>query len=718
MLNTLIPKKQCKHLLYLISMGILIVLSSLILIQAPFQFTGMEFFSTVLNRSSLILSILFGAVCLICFFLLIAKRLSTLSEQKQMHLTLILAGLGIFLQYFLLIYIQPVLRYDHLRVFDGAMEILQTETLSLSANDSYFGRYPFNISIAVFNSLILRLLQFFNIAETYYMLGLQCTYLFLIDLGIFFSWKLLRILHSLKIATLFLILCIFNPILYVCASGCYTTTLMVPLLMASMLSMISFLKETSWKKKCILGFLTGILLALGSRLRATVLISGIALVIYLLIRSKTATEKKYSKKHIVLFAGIVLFGSILSFGSFTMYQNSYITEDASDTQMPPLYYLMFATNPDTRGTYNEGDYETISAYDTLKEKNEVSWQILKERIDEMGISGALSLANHKLAMTWSDGTDDYSDFLITSRNYSKLQSWIAGEQSDFYALYCHMFHIAILILFLAAAVSILKKQCTPYYLIFVTLLGGMIFHIFWESYYVYSFGFSMLLLMASSDGTGLISEMNLLQKKVPLQRFFNNHNRMPQRSVNFSVLFLMGISSFFLLLICFLPCMNTLRNIPYAHAEYAVVQDMNIGENKPLLSGDCITQTFQTDRPFNEIACKVFHTKGTANQSKYRFELLSENHDLLFQTEFCGSQVQDKDYCYFKIGDIVPETKQSYTIRITPLFTSSEHFLTFGYYNTHNYDIYADGMMTGVASDERSDLTFQVYQTTETNFYH
>lgn len=686
-------RRSLKHFLYLTSMVILIFLTVLILVQAPFHLSHLDFLSSVTSMLPCI--ILSGSLCLICFFLLTEKILTKLSGKQQWILTLFLSALGIFLQYFILFYFRPVLRYDHLRVFDGALEILHTGNLSLSANDQYFGKYPFNISVTVFHSLILKIFQILRIPEKDFMLGLQCVYLALIDLGVFFSWKLLRILYSLKTASLFGILCFFNPILYVCAAGCYTTTLMVPLLMGTLLLFFLFLRETVFSKKCLWGFLSGAALAFGSRLRATVFIAGIALIIYLLIRQKPSETAIYSRKKNALLALLFLLGSLMSFGGFTLFQNTYISEDYRDVQMPPIYYLMFAANPDTRGTYNEQDCQMISSYTTLEEKEQVSLKVYKDRLKNMGLSGALSLGFHKLGLTWSDGTEDYRDFFITSRNYSKAHSFLAGDQKDFFALYCHIFHTAVLILFLISSISMMRRKCdSPYYLIPLTLLGGMIFHIFWESYDVYSFGFSMLLLIGAADG-------------------------IQQRPLIFSnALHTTGTLSFLCMLLFLIPCLNQLRKLPYDHVYYRVVQDMCIGENQPLLSGECITQTFQTEHPFNEIACKVSNSKGTENQSLYRFELLSSGGDLLYQTDFYGSQIPDKNYCNFKMETVIPQGKETYTIRISPLYTSEEDFLTFCYYNTHHYDIYEDGSMTGLDSDSNADLTFQLYETVKTNFFH
>lgn len=110
-----------------------------------------------MNRRALSIWTICGAILLVCFFLVIGKFLQLLSKRSQILLTLLLTAVGVTIQYLLLFYLQAILRYDHLRVFDGALEMIQTGKLSLTANDSYFGRYPFNISITAFNSIILRI---------------------------------------------------------------------------------------------------------------------------------------------------------------------------------------------------------------------------------------------------------------------------------------------------------------------------------------------------------------------------------------------------------------------------------------------------------------------------------------------------------------------------------------------------------------------------------
>ncbi len=685
-----------KHIFYLMSILILFFLSFLILIQAAFDFTSMNFFQTITNHGALSLLIIGGSVLFICFFLLIERLLTVLSERSRLLLCLICGAFCITVQALLLFHFKPVLRYDHLQVFDGAWEIIHTGRLSLTDRGGYFGLYPFNIAITIFNSIILRILLFFGITESHSMLALQCVYLFFIDLGVFFSRQIVKRLLSEKNATLFTMLCYFNPILYVCAAGCYTTTLMLPLLMGTLLLIICFLREKNKLKKAVLGFFFGAFLTFGSILRATVFIAAIALGIYLMIRERSSESSQQSRKQAVILILAIAAGSALSYGSFTSLKNSYVTESYKDSQMPPIYYLMFAANPETKGIYNEKDFQIISDCSTLEEKNAVSFQILKERIRDMGLFDAFSLANHKLALTWSDGTEDYSDFWIASKNYGSLHSLIFGDRKDFFALYCHIFHFSVMGMLLISVISAFRKKCSsPYYLIFLTLLGGMVFHIFWESYYIYSLGFSMLIHIPASESLYRLSEKQNSSKNI------------------------LRVASCALVLLIFavIPFTKAICLTKFEHRAFAVTQDMSAGEQFPLLSGDCITQTFQTDRPFDIIGCKVWNPAGAENRSRYRMELFSEN-ELLTAHDFYGSEAFDKDYYYMEIPLQIPEETTAYTIRITPLDTSAEHYLTFTCYNTQYYDIYADGYMTGPGSGQKTDLTFSAFLRITANFFH
>ena len=689
--------EKIKHILYLISILILLCFSLFIFFHSINDFTLLSHLEDFMNPTQLSLTILSGAAFFVGFFILIGKLLSIMSTRKQIILSAILAVIGFGIQYFLLFSLQPILRYDHLRIFDAGLEILNTGTLSLSAFDGYFGSYPFNISAATFNSIIFRLAAAIGISEKFYSLSLQCVYLFIIDLGIICSWLLVKKLNSVKNATLFAVLCFFNPMLYVGVLGCYTSILMLPFLMAALLFIICMLKEESFKKKCIYAFLAAIFIGMGTRLRATVCIAGIALVIFLIIRRKPEDSVKLPWKKAAILIFTFALGCLISFGGFTAYQNTFITEDYTDTQMPAMYYFMFALNPSAKGSYNADDFYLISQYETLEEKNEASLEVIKERLENYGFDGVVSLIKTKLQKTWCDGTEDYRDFLVTARDYRGFHSYIAGSHRDLFALYAHIYHVAIMAMFCISVILALFKKCEPSYLVLLTLLGGIVFYVLWEAYYTYSFGFSLLLVIPAAESLNDSSE----KRFVPLAA---------------GILAVLSFAGFAFLL---KPAVQQLNANASSHTHYAVMQDMSLGDIQPLLNEDKITQTFVTDKPFNHIACKAYNDTGSANESSYSIKLFYENGELIARRDFVSAEVISGDYVYMNLEqDVIPAGEETFIIELTPIHTTEEFNLRFGYYNTHQYDIYTDGFMTGLNSGERSDLAFMAYQAVTAGFFH
>lgn len=328
-------------------------------------------------------------------------------------------------------------------------------------------------------------------------------------------------------------------------------------------------------------------------------------------------------------------------------------------------------------------------------------RILSERLESFGPSGILKLAGHKLKNTWADGTEDYADFLLNSRNYSAPYSLITGNRSDFFALYCHIYHLAVILMLAVCIVSFLrKKTCnTPYYIVLLNLLGGMLFHILWESYVVYSISFSLLAIIAASEGMTVIAEQKFPQKRYSLP------------------LALAGTAAAAVLI--FVPYGNRFFHTETSYRETSVMQDMYDGNDLlPLFAYSTISQTFSTDKPFSHIGVKVLNENQESNHSLYQMRLLDENGSLLAEDAFFSCYISDKDYCYLAFDTVIPDSKHRYTLEITAIAADETQHLTFPYYHSRNYDIYKDGQMSGLNSNEKSDLTFIVFDNVTESFLH
>ena len=97
--------------------------------------------------------------------------------------------------------------------------------------------------------------------------------------------------------------------------------------------------------------------------------------------------------------------------------------------------------------------------------------------------------------------------------------------------------------------------------------------------------------------------------------------------------------------------------------------------------------------------------------------MLTSDGEVIAGRDFTSAETLTGDYCYLNFDPVVPDGKETYIIRLTPLHTTEQSYLRFGYYNTHHYDIYSDGIMTGLNSDEKTDLAFMVFLKTKTKFF-
>lgn len=726
--STLQTIDKGKHGLYLFSIGVLFFLTALAFLHAPASTIHMDFLAAVMPRWALTLLVLALAVVLAFVLLFFYQKLISLPEKTQTLVVGILAALGILLQYALLFTFRATLRYDHLKVFDEALEIFRTGEISMTYGEAYFAQYPFNIPITLFNYLVLNIAKLIGIPESGYMLTIQCVYLAGTDLAVFFSYRILRMLRSRNTATLFALLCIINPLMYMYGFACYTTILMLPFLMGNLLLFFTMLKEKRPKRKIIYAFLLGVAFILGTKIRANLLITLITFAGYLIIHVRNADTFVEKKKQVVFLLLATLIGGGLCYSACMSAEHKYVKGDYTDTQLPPSYYFLFSSKLDSLGSYNEEDHVFIQGFETEEEKNNAAWHALFARLAENGLSGNAFLADYKLSFTWSDGIDDYPEFLHTTDVYGTLHDFLAGSRKDLFALYCHVYHVMTMAALVYAVFLAFRRKCdTPFYCVYLNLLGAMLFHLMWEAGWAYSISFTMLVLLLAAEGmdcfSGKMAES--IHQSVDSSQADGTFR---SDSVSDGTISSGASSRYWRILACGALVITlgisviygrSLFTVPFKQMEYAVMQDMSDGEDlQELLTGEVITQTFTTSRSFNHIGCKVLNPLGDANPSSYRIEVLDSDGNVLGSRDLGGSEVLNKDYAYVKFDTVVPVGEETYTIRVTGLSAEPGSALTFLYYNSGNWDIYPEGKMTGLNSGEMSDLTFVVYDSVTKCFFN
>jgi hypothetical protein len=662
-----------------------------------------------------ILFILVGIIFL-CAALLIICRLLKRLDQRKLKLTALLCMVILVLgQLIFLAVVQPMLRYDPLKTFDMAVEMLRTHTISGTYETGYFSRYTNNYPMTILTYWFLLLLSKCGVAESLFMPAVQLVNIACISVSIWLGYLILRELRDQKTAVFYLVICVICPLSYVWAGFFYTTTCSMPCMMGVLYLYLRIPKPQTALRRVLLGGLTGLLLVLGYKLRATAMIAfiaaGICAVLKLLSRSAWRRREKLSavfmtavRKYTACAAAFLLTAT-LSVGFWSSATNRYVAFDYKNTGFPMIHWVMMGARWD--GSFDQTDELYTSSFETKEEKSAADKEVLLERIREAGPAGLVSLAGRKLLNTWVDGTDNY---LAENSycSYSQIYDYTLGNKSGFLTLYAQVFRVLqMLVTGFAALAGLIglhkKKTVSPIFLIQLTLLGGMAFHLIWETNPLYSIGFTFLALMLLADGISQLQEAPAFQ---PVLR---------KGWIGCCA----GLAALAALLFFSL---HELVETPIEELDYCVDQYQYAGGYDGYVTdyGQTYVQTFTTDRPFNRISLQLINPVGEYNQSAFLVKLTDENGTVLYDNDrfLSGMVVKNTPY-EFLLDQVTPQGRTTYTLEITPGYIEDENSLEFLSYNTGNYDMYSGGSLTvGGEIQEKGDLAFAVYEYKVTTYFN
>ena len=219
----------------------------------------------------------------------------------------------------------------------------------------------------------------------------------------------------------------------------------------------------------------------------------------------------------------------------------------------------------------------------------------------------------------------------------------------------------------------------------LTLLGGMIFHVFWEANPKYSICFmgAMMFMMV----TGI---ENLCEEKKQEQK--------QKISIGNAMLCLGGIG----LIACLQPMHNYLKQNPealdraYAASQFAQSQTLNLSLKK----NESIKQSFLTKIRFQNITFNLLN-----NANDFTVRLLDETGKVMESAR--QDQLSYKQNQYeWKLNKV--KNSGSYAIEIVNQKKDQKYKLPV--YWTGNYDAYPNGCMyRGNKKIGKADLVFRVY---------
>ena len=107
--------------------------------------------------------------------------------------------------------IQPQLRYDPLKVFDMAVEMLRTHTISGTYETGYFARYTNNYPLTILTYWFLLLLSRLSVPEAWFLPAVQIVNVGCITLSIWLGYLIAKELKGRLFAVFYLVICVLCP---------------------------------------------------------------------------------------------------------------------------------------------------------------------------------------------------------------------------------------------------------------------------------------------------------------------------------------------------------------------------------------------------------------------------------------------------------------------------------------------------------------------------
>lgn len=583
--------------------------------------------------------------------------------------------------------IRPIEDLD--KVTNMAIDLVNGKTFNIK--NTYFSMYTNNIPFTLYLSKYFKLmigLGFRNYTMAGSLLGALS-----IDIGLLLSGLILNKLKGRKAAVFFLVVNVFNPLVYFWGSFFYTTIIAIPFMMFGIYLVFLMQEEKRTIPFCIMMALFCSVLYIGTQIRATTSFVLIGALFVSFIRSIKAQK---SGLNIFKFLKKLAFGTFLSILSLFLihsgYQKMYdkaMEADYSETAFPYTHWLMMGLQGN--GSYSWPDELATMSKPLRKDKIRLNEKEIKKRVHELGAVGLMELMVKKVAYTWSDGSHDYPVIMRACHNYTSLHKYVLGEKRDFIILYCQIFNITLLLLLLGQTISILKNGTNDSgILIYIVLLGGFLFHLLWEANPKYSLNFIMLILIIANGG--LNDYCNSKQISYHFNRFVQN----------FGILFVaLSIIVTFLLFPHF-----TEDKIAYDDPVQGQIVT-NHDYMYDIRDGDSFTQSFHTKRPFNDITIYMNNVSTTYNAT-YLAELLDDENNVLYTKSFSPSSQNRIEPVELQFDTIYPKKSRTYYIKISSDGVSKTDAVAFGMSNKPGYDVFPNGTLTINENSIDGDLAFLV----------
>lgn len=447
------------------------------------------------------------------------KKIAAKWKPKTIHF--IFAGIAVVLlgiQIYFALATAATHWWDIERVYSCAIHPFDGKTW-----ENYLAVYPNN----TFITIILKIFFKFMVAITgnnSAIFGNILNTLF-IFVSIVFIYLTATKLWGAHIGLLTAIICFFFAPFYTYTSFVYTDSFSLPFIV---IPIYLYLRAITSKKavyKYCLFASAGILLSLGFKLKATVIILLVAILIHLFLSEKILIALKGTAALLASF--VIIF---FSYNAVIKQLNIVTPENADTYQIPYTHWIMMGLNG--YGGFNGADLTYTSSFPTVEERKNANVEEIKKRVSEMGFAGLVDhLTNKAVHNTWGDGTYHvYLEGKYSTLTDSKLWQVVQPGGKYYMAFYYYSqgFQLAMLtLLMISLGIGIKNGKINGTLLFKIALFGLFIFLLIWETRSRYLFHYTPLLLLISADTCNLITDFrfqNLKNKFLSKKKHLKSSN--------------------------------------------------------------------------------------------------------------------------------------------------------------------------------------------------
>ena len=457
-------------------------------------------------------------------FLLCLLSLKLLPDASQTkYLLFAVLAWQLALGALLILFGKTVPAADSMSVYSVAEALASGDTSVIHPTDSYLSYYPQQIGLTAFYELLIRIWKLFPFSLPAYHF-IKCMNVIFSCFIVVFQYKTVQLLwKSVSAHRLYLLFAAGNAPLIMYTSFVYGE---IPSFAAVSIGFYCLLKLLQSHSRYILyGSCSVVFMALSVMLRKNSLIFVIAALIVLILQALVQPNKPRSGFLLL----IALLCAVSSLGILPFVQKTYELRAGNTLKsgVPAISYLAMGMQEASRGngwyngfnfnTYQETGMNTAATADISREAISERLQYFK---NHPGYTADFYFKKH--LSQWADGT--YAARQATLATFGGRTEWFnklyAGRYSSFLIAYCNIYQNVLYLgaflfcLYMSAKSRSPKNELPlPLWLGMIGIVGGFLFHIFWEANSRYILLYSLLFLPYGACGlNGLFLKLSAAQK--------------------------------------------------------------------------------------------------------------------------------------------------------------------------------------------------------------